>query len=103
MSPTFGAHDTNSGEYFTNDLVYLNRFVLDFGAPYREKNKSKYYHRKYRRVTPIEDCYEDDAMCWFEAFHQYNRDRYGLTHFSQLSVDICNLSFSLRSTQSCTF
>ncbi|KAF6024658.1 NDUFB10 [Bugula neritina] len=44
-------------------------------ASFREKNKSVYYHRKLKRVTPIEDCDEDDAVCIYEADQQYIRDK----------------------------
>lgn len=54
-------------------LSYL--FSSEFITPYREKNKSYYYHQKFKRVTPYEDCEEDDGLCLFEATEQYNRDR----------------------------
>ncbi|KAH6942335.1 hypothetical protein HPB50_003921 [Hyalomma asiaticum] len=34
-----------------------------------------WYHRKYRRVPTIDECYTDDMMCKFEANEQYKRDR----------------------------
>jgi len=34
-----------------------------------------YYHRKFRRVPTIDECYTDDKLCWFEANQQYKRDR----------------------------
>lgn len=34
-----------------------------------------WYHRKYRRVPTIDECYTDDLMCKFEANEQYKRDR----------------------------
>uniref|UniRef100_G3MP36 NADH dehydrogenase [ubiquinone] 1 beta subcomplex subunit 10 n=2 Tax=Amblyomma TaxID=6942 RepID=G3MP36_AMBMU len=39
-------------------------------------NRAEYnwYHRKYRRVPTIDECYTDDMMCKFEANEQYKRD-----------------------------
>uniref|UniRef100_A0A6M2E4H1 NADH dehydrogenase [ubiquinone] 1 beta subcomplex subunit 10 n=1 Tax=Amblyomma tuberculatum TaxID=48802 RepID=A0A6M2E4H1_9ACAR len=40
-------------------------------------NRADYnwYHRKFRRVPTIDECYTDDMMCKFEANEQYKRDR----------------------------
>lgn len=34
-----------------------------------------YYHLRYRRVPTIDQCYEDDPCCFFEANEQFKRDR----------------------------
>jgi len=34
-----------------------------------------YYHRKFRRVPTIDECYTDDELCIYEADEQYQRDR----------------------------
>lgn len=39
------------------------------GPPY------PYYHRKFKRVPTIDQCYNDDMGCFHEANEQYKRDR----------------------------
>ncbi|KAH7943665.1 NADH dehydrogenase [ubiquinone] 1 beta subcomplex subunit 10 [Rhipicephalus sanguineus] len=41
----------------------------------QERPDYVWYHRKYRRVPTIDECYTDDMMCKFEANEQYKRDR----------------------------
>ncbi|XP_013199461.2 NADH dehydrogenase [ubiquinone] 1 beta subcomplex subunit 10-like [Amyelois transitella] len=40
-------------------------------------NQEKYpwYHKQYRRVQTIDQCYADDAVCDFEANSQFLRDK----------------------------
>ncbi|XP_054711330.1 NADH dehydrogenase [ubiquinone] 1 beta subcomplex subunit 10-like [Uloborus diversus] len=33
-----------------------------------------YYHRKFNRVPTFDECYEDDAVCIYEANEQFKRD-----------------------------
>ncbi|KAB0796507.1 hypothetical protein PPYR_10568 [Photinus pyralis] len=42
-----------------------------------EPNQQSYpwYHQKFRRVPTIDQCYNDDPICYFEADQQYKRDR----------------------------
>ena len=40
-------------------------------------NQKQYpwYHQKFHRVPTIDECYEDDMVCYTEANSQYKRDR----------------------------
>lgn len=42
-----------------------------------EPNRKEYnwYHRQFRRVPTIDECYIDDRICWYEANEQFKRDR----------------------------
>jgi len=42
-----------------------------------EPNRKQYpwYHMKLRRVPRIDECYDDDIACCYEADTQYKRDR----------------------------
>lgn len=43
-----------------------------------EPNQKTYYwyHRKFQRVPTVDNCYDDDAVCKYEATRQMKRDRY---------------------------
>merc|ERR1712179_161873 len=40
-----------------------------------EKPEHVWYHRKFRRVPTIDQCYTDDVVCYTEANEQWKRDR----------------------------
>ncbi|XP_076763671.1 NADH dehydrogenase (ubiquinone) PDSW subunit [Xylocopa sonorina] len=42
-------------------------------APYQEKYP--YYHRQFRRVPTIDQCYQNDIICRTEAQFQFQRDK----------------------------
>ncbi|XP_039300414.1 NADH dehydrogenase [ubiquinone] 1 beta subcomplex subunit 10-like [Nilaparvata lugens] len=62
----------------------VSSFVAFFEAPgdwvrktIVEPNQKKYpyYHQQFRRVPTIDQCYDDDVICKFEADQQFERDR----------------------------
>ncbi|XP_034936198.1 NADH dehydrogenase [ubiquinone] 1 beta subcomplex subunit 10 [Chelonus insularis] len=57
-------------DVFVKPVEYFREKVV-------EPNQQKYpwYHKKFRRVPTIDECYEDDIVCTFEAQYQYLRDR----------------------------
>uniref|UniRef100_A0A481SWH6 NADH dehydrogenase [ubiquinone] 1 beta subcomplex subunit 10 n=1 Tax=Nicoletia phytophila TaxID=1350298 RepID=A0A481SWH6_9INSE len=51
--------------------------VVWFREKIVEPNRPTYYwyHRKFRRVPTIDECYTDDSVCQFEANQQFKRDK----------------------------
>merc|ERR1711909_141657 len=41
----------------------------------KENPDHVWYHRKFRRVPTIDECYTDDIVCYTEANEQFKRDR----------------------------
>lgn len=46
--------------------------------------KYYYYHRKLRRVPEIDECYEGDVACIYEANHQFKKDK-SVQYFFRMS------------------
>lgn len=58
--------------YYSVDVpVTTFRGVVD---GIRSKNKSVYYHQKFRRVPDLTECEEGDYLCYYEAEMQWRRD-----------------------------
>ncbi|XP_041813570.1 NADH dehydrogenase [ubiquinone] 1 beta subcomplex subunit 10 [Chelmon rostratus] len=58
--------------YYSVDLpVTTFRGVVD---SIRGKNKSVYYHQKFRRVPDLTECQHGDYLCYYEAEMQWRRD-----------------------------
>lgn len=74
-SPWWNRASDQAYNYMVRMFSWPGEKIRDLTAPIREKNKQVYYHRKFKRVTPIEDCEEDDALCLFEADQQFIRDK----------------------------
>jgi len=53
-------------------VTAFRELVVD---PMHSKNKSYYYHRRYRRVPTIDECHVNDPLCKFEAQEQFRRDK----------------------------
>jgi len=54
----------------------VTAFREKFIEPSQSRNKSQYYHRRYRRVPTIDECEVGDPVCYFEANEQFKRDRH---------------------------
>lgn len=53
----------------------VTMFREKFVEPIQSKNKTYYYHRKFRRVPTIDTCDTDDVVCIYEADEQFKRDK----------------------------
>ena len=67
--------------YIQNNLTILIYFIVIFfwyAVNVSEKFKGPsypYYHKKFRPVTPISECYSDDMSCIYEAQSAYLRQK----------------------------
>lgn len=52
-------------------------FLFLFSDTIVTPNQKNYpwYHRQFRRVPTIDECYENDSVCYFEANQQFKRDK----------------------------
>jgi len=57
--------------------TFFDRPVTWFRESIVEPNRKDYnwYHRSFRRVPTIDECYTDDYVCIYEANDQFIRDR----------------------------
>jgi NADH dehydrogenase (ubiquinone) 1 beta subcomplex subunit 10 len=66
-------------EYTYSPLTLMSQIVLFYSEkwiePMQAKNRGVYYHRQFRRVPTIDQCYENDQMCIYEANEQMKRDK----------------------------
>uniref|UniRef100_A0A481SWZ6 NADH dehydrogenase [ubiquinone] 1 beta subcomplex subunit 10 n=1 Tax=Embidopsocus sp. OG14338 TaxID=2530317 RepID=A0A481SWZ6_9NEOP len=62
-----------------NDFLYniVNGPITWFRETIVEPNRKEYYwyHRQYRRVPTVDQCYTDDGVCEYEADQQFFRDK----------------------------
>jgi len=81
-----GGHSQETQEYKQPNkyLQTITNFYNLFDRPvtwFREsivvpnQKYSAWYHRVYRRVPTIDECYTDDAVCIYEAEEQFSRDQ----------------------------
>ncbi|CAH0564955.1 unnamed protein product [Brassicogethes aeneus] len=61
---------TSVGNILESPVIWVREKIV-------EPNQKQYpwYHQKFRRVPTIDQCYEDDIVCQFEADAQYRRDK----------------------------
>ena len=53
-------------------------FVEKVVEPIQSKNKSYYYHRRFRRVPTVDECEVGEQTCLYEANEQFKRDKWVL-------------------------
>ena len=89
--------------YLIKPLYYYK--VTFFGIvevvvePSQGKNKTYYYHRRYRRVPTIDECRINDPLCKFEAQEQFKRDKY-VKSFTGLKLLVyVNFFYSVEGSQ----
>ncbi|KAI5698953.1 hypothetical protein M8J76_002359 [Diaphorina citri] len=60
----------NAGEVLEAPVIWFReKIVTPYRTPY------PYYHQKFPRVPTIDQCYDDDSVCKFEANEQFKRDQ----------------------------
>jgi len=71
---TIGSPTVGKAQYVFDRLFFaVPRFFQETFAKYQQDYP--YYHRRYRRVPTIDECYTHDHVCAFEADRQVKRDR----------------------------
>ncbi|GFQ83863.1 NADH dehydrogenase 1 beta subcomplex subunit 10, partial [Trichonephila clavata] len=73
----WGGEERNAFDRFMNKMINL----IDGPATwFREtvvvpnQKQYPYYHRVYQRAPTVDECYENDAVCMYEANEQFKRD-----------------------------
>ncbi|XP_062599390.1 NADH dehydrogenase [ubiquinone] 1 beta subcomplex subunit 10-like [Saccostrea cucullata] len=68
----YGRFILSLGQVFNKPVTYFRENWIE---PIQAKNRGVYYHRRFRRVPTIDECYEDDQLCIYEANDQMKRDK----------------------------
>ncbi|KAF6199686.1 hypothetical protein GE061_005984 [Apolygus lucorum] len=78
MAPNDFPPPRNTFEQFANTVYNMvDGPVTWFRTKVVEPNQKDYnwYHRVYKRVPTVDECYCDDPVCKFEADQQFKRDK----------------------------
>jgi len=77
LKEKYGEHsttlDTIQGvfEAIQSPVIWFREKIVE-----PRRNDYPWYHRQFRRVPTIDECYTDDYKCVYEADHQYQRDKW---------------------------
>jgi len=71
--PTFERFANMMGKIVDGPVTAFRERIVE---PIQGANKSYYYHRRYRRVPTIDECYVSDPLCKYEAHEQFKRDKH---------------------------
>ncbi|OAF71804.1 NADH dehydrogenase [ubiquinone] 1 beta subcomplex subunit 10 [Intoshia linei] len=72
------------------------KLFRDIIRPIQLRNQKKFYHRRYNRVPTIDECYDNDMVCRYEAKEQLHRDMkvdMRIQTLLQGKKDACNLYY----------
>ncbi|UYV82529.1 NDUFB10 [Cordylochernes scorpioides] len=70
LNGAFNLLDKPTRWFRANVRLYAAEKVVESNRP-----SYPYYHRKYNRVPTIDECYENDVLCIWEADYQYKLDQ----------------------------
>lgn len=76
LKKKYGSY-TTTVQTLEDIILWTQKPVIWFRENIVEPNRNYYpwYHRQFRRVPEIDQCYTDDYKCFFEADMQYRRDK----------------------------